>query len=131
MSKPPLWTFAGYVTEAGRRVVQEWFNSLPEEQYEDLQDTLNYLTDTENWKRPEFDKVAKPLHEIRNNDTRIYGVFHPTVRRCFLFLHGVTAKKKSHDKKGQDVALARLALLRQGKASSYEFVIEGRPAQSN
>jgi hypothetical protein len=131
MSKPPLWTFAGYITEAGGRILQEWYDTLPENQYEDFQDQLNYLADTEVWKRPEFDKVAPPLHEIRINETRVYGVFHPGRRRCFLFLHGVTAKKKKHDKKGQDVALAHLALLKQGKARTHEFVIEGRPTQSN
>ena len=29
MGKPLLWTFAGYVTEAGGRIVQEWYDSLP------------------------------------------------------------------------------------------------------
>jgi hypothetical protein len=135
MSRPPLWTFAGYVTEAGRRIVQEWYDSLPEEEYEELLDTLNYLADIEIWKRPEFDKVAKPLHEIRskanvaNHEIRVYGIFHPTIRRCFIFLHGVTAKKQDHDKNGQDVALARLRLLNQRKASTHEFVIESRSTQ--
>jgi hypothetical protein len=134
MGKLPLWTFAGYVSEAGNRIVQEWYDSLPIEEYDELQDLLNYMASAETWTRPEFDKISSPLHEVRvkanlaNHEVRLYGIFNPNVRRQFLFLHGVTAKKKDHDKKGQDVALGRLTLLKQGKASSHGFVIESRPA---
>ena len=132
MGKLPLWTFAGYITEAGSRIVQEWYDSLPIEEYEELQDLLNYMASAEKWTRPDFDKVTSPLHEIRvkaniaNHEIRVYGVFNREVRRQFLFLHGVTAKKKDRDKKGQDIALARLALLKQRKASTNEFVVESR-----
>ncbi len=114
MSKPSLWSFSGYVTEAGRRPVQDWYDGLPEEEYEELQDTLNYLADIPIWKRPEFDKVMPPLHEIQGKGisvkscgTRIYGVFDPGVRRRFVMLNGEEAKKKSHDMSGQRLALSR------------------------
>jgi hypothetical protein len=119
MSKPPLWTFAGYIREAGRRTVQEWYDSLPLEEFEELQDLLNYLAETEKWTRPEFDKVTKPLHEVRvkasvaNHEVRVYGYFDPEVRRRFVFLHGVTAKKKDRDKKGQEVARLRCLPMRE------------------
>jgi hypothetical protein len=137
MGKPTLWTFAGYVTEAGRHIVQEWYDSLPIEEYEELQDLLNHMASAEKWTRPEFDKVTSPLHEVRvkaniaNHEVRVYGVFNPDVRHQFLFLLGVTAKKKDKDKQGQDKALARLALLKQRKASTHEFVIESRSAGSD
>ncbi len=132
MNKLPLWTFAGYITEAGRHIVQDWYDSLPIEEYEELQDQLNYMANAEIWTRPEFDKVTNPLHEVRvkanlaNHQIRVYGVFDKTIRRRFIFLHGVTAKKKDRDRKGQEVAFTRLGLLRQGKASTHEFVVESR-----
>jgi hypothetical protein len=128
----PIWTFAAYVTEAGGQIVQEWYDSLPLDDYESLQDLLNYMASAERWGRPEFDRVTPPLHEIRekanvlNHEIRIYGVFNPTVRRQFIFLHGVTAKKKDRDKKAQDVALTRLSILERRKGSIHEFAIEGR-----
>jgi hypothetical protein len=132
MSKPQLWTFAGYISEAGGRIVQDWYDKLPIEEHEELQDLLNYMADVESWTRPEFDKVTPPLHEVRakaslaNHQVRIYGVFDTNTRHRFIFLHGVTAKKKDRDKKGQAVALKRLSLLKLKKASTHEFVIESR-----
>src|ERR1700684_3539780 len=98
MSKPPLWTFAGYVTEAGGRVVQGWYDALGDVEREELQDTCNYLADIENWRRPEFDKVTVSLHKIRskanqtNHEIRVYGVFDSVVRRRFIMLHAIEAK---------------------------------------
>jgi hypothetical protein len=43
MDKPLLCSFAGYVSEAGGRVVQEWYDSLPEVERDEIKDTLNYL----------------------------------------------------------------------------------------
>src|ERR1700742_1624304 len=111
MGKLPLWTFAGYISEAGGRIVQDWYDRLPIEEYEELQNLLNYMADVDTWTRPGFDKVTPPLHEVRvkagaaNHQVRLYGVFDAQVRRRFIFLHGVTAKKKDHDQKGQKVAL--------------------------
>lgn len=137
MEKLTLWTFAGYVTESGRRVVQEWYDGLPVEEYEELQDVLNYLAVLENWRRPEFDKVKSPLHEIRskanqaNHCIRVYGIFDRKVRRRFVMLYGNEAKKVSMDKNGQKTALDRLSLLDQGRASTHEFVIENESAQQS
>lgn len=128
MSKP-LWTFAGYTSEAGGYIVQEWYDGLPEEEHDELQDVLNYLSITEEWKRPRFDKVHPPLHEIRSKAAiakhviRVYGVFSQDVRRQFVLLFGNEAKKVGYDKKGQNVALSRLSLIKQGKSSTHEFSI--------
>jgi hypothetical protein len=125
----PLWTFAGYVTEAGGRVVQEWYDGLPEEEHDELQDTLLYLLVTKDWRRPKFDKVTHPLHEIRskanqrNHEIRVYGAFSSEVRKQFTLLYGNEAKKRSADHAGQEVSLKRLSLLNQGKASTHEFDI--------
>jgi hypothetical protein len=137
MEKRTLWTFSGFVTEGGRRTVQEWYDGLPGEEYEELQDVLNYLSVLENWKRPEFDKVQSPLHEIRskanqaNHCIRVYGVFDRKIRHRFIMLYGNEAKKVSKDKNGQRIALDRLSLLNQGRATTHEFVIESDSAQQS
>lgn len=100
--------------------------------YEELHDLLNYMASAEKWSRPEFDRVTAPLSEVRaksnllNHEIRAYGVFNPKVRRQFILLHGVTAKKKDRDRKAQEVALIRLSLLEREKGSIHEFAVEGR-----
>jgi len=132
MSKPPPATFEGYVTEAGGKIVQSWFDSLPIEEYEALQDRFNTLSSTPitEWKRPQVDKVHPPLVEVRakanraNHEIRVYGAFDDKVRGRFILLNGNEAKQKSYDKDGQDLALKRLSLLKAGKASTHEFAFE-------
>ena len=125
----PIWSFSAYVSEAGGRLVQDWYDSLSDEEHDELQDTLNFLAYTPDWRRPHFDKVTQPLHEIRskaheaNHEIRVYGIFDPNVRRRFLMLNGTTAKKKDVDRKGQDVALNRLSLVTQRKAGTHEFSV--------
>lgn len=139
MGKRLLSLFAGYVSAAGGQLVQDWYDKLPETAREELQDTLNYLASTPpwQWKRPEFDKVESPLHEIRCKDSeanhwiRIYGVFDKNVRGRFIFLYGNQEKKVNNDKNGKKIALDRFALLEQGKATTHEFVIETRIAPEN
>lgn len=132
MATPPPCSFAGYVSEAGTRLIQEWYDGLPEEEREELQDTLNYLSNipVTSWKRPEFDKVAAPLHEVRckankkNHIIRVYGVFDSKVRGRFVFLAVNVSKKTKKDADTQALALKRWSLVNQGKASTHEFVIE-------
>jgi hypothetical protein len=137
MKRLTLWTFAGFVTESGRKIVQEWYDGLPTEEYEELQDVLNYLAELENWKRPEFDKVQSPLHEIRckanraNRCIRVYGVINPNVRRQFIMLHGNESKKVGNDKHGQKIALDHLSLLHQRRVSTHEFIVEREPAKQS
>ncbi|HEY1903607.1 MAG TPA: hypothetical protein VGG56_14330 [Terracidiphilus sp.] len=136
MDKPTVCMFAGYVSEAGGRLIQDWYDGLPEEERDEVKDTLNYLASLPpaQWRRPEFDKLDPPLHEIgckanaKNHWIRIYGVFDKNQRGRFIFLYGNGGKKVKNDKPGKRNALARLSLLEQGKARTHEFVIEKRPA---
>jgi phage-related protein len=129
MTTPSLCTFAGYVSEAGGKLVQDWYESLPREEHEELLDILNYLSNMPmtSWRRPEFDKVTPPLHEIRckankkNHIIRVYGVFDAKVRGRFVMLHGNECKKTGNDQAGQDLALQRYSLLKQGRATTHEF----------
>lgn len=130
MGKPPLCTFAGYVTEAGSEIVQEWYRGLPEEEHDEILDTINYLSElpVTSWKRPQFDKVQGDLREIRckanvaNHEIRIYGVFDPDVRGRFIMLAFNECKKKDKDKQTQDLALKRWSLVKQKKASTHGFI---------
>lgn len=129
---PPPCTFVGYVSEAGGQLVQNWYDSLPADERDELLDTVNHLTSlpVTSWKRPQFDKVDTPLCEIRckankaNHEIRVYGAFDPEVRGQFILLYGNETKKKDKDKAGQDTASKRLGLIRRGKASTHGFVFE-------
>ncbi|MFC5864265.1 type II toxin-antitoxin system RelE/ParE family toxin [Acidicapsa dinghuensis] len=139
MNGHTLCTFAGFVSEAGGRLVQEWYDDLPEEEKEEIQDTLNYLASIPpaQWKRPEFDKLDKGLHEIgcrvcaKNHWIRIYGIFDPQRRGRFIFLYGNAEKKVKNDTRGKNKSLERASLLKQGKASTHEFVIEAGVTEEN
>jgi hypothetical protein len=129
---PPPCSFAGYVSEAGGQLVQDWYESLPAEEHDEIHDTVNHLASipVTSWRRPEFDKVDAPLYEIRckankaNHEIRIYGVFDPKIRGRFVFLYGNEAKKKDEDKVGKAVASKRWGLVQNGKASIHEFEFE-------
>jgi hypothetical protein len=133
MNRPPPVTFVGFVSEAGGKLVQDWFDALSIEDRDEIRDTVNYLVATPitEWKRPEVDKVNHPLVEIRckgqaGNAIRIYGAFSQDVRARFVILNATTNKKKSHDKEAQELAKKRLKSIKSGKASIHEFSFEER-----
>jgi hypothetical protein len=139
MTAPPPATFVGYVSQAGGALVQNWYDSLPEVEVDEIVDTVNHLRSlpVTEWRRPEFDKVTSPLVEIRckANKTkhviRIYGVFDEQVRAKLILLSANECKKTDSDKPTQDLALERLALLRSGKASTHEFYFEKRTTRTD
>lgn len=132
MTAPPPATFVGYRSPAGKNLVQEWYDSLVQADRDEILDTFNYLASTPvtGWKRPEFDKVAYPLAEVRckssttNHEIRLYGVFDDKVRARFVLLNGTEAKKRSTDQASQNLAIQRNDLLKAGKASTHEFKFE-------
>jgi hypothetical protein len=138
MDKPPtLSSFAGYVSEANGKIIQEWYDGLPYVDKDEIKDTLNYLASIppSQWRRPEFDKLDAPLHEIgcksRDHWIRIYGAFDKRQRGRFIFLYGNAEKKKKNDAPGKRKALDRWSLLEQRKASTHEFVIERRASSQD
>ena len=137
MSKPPPVTFAGYVSEAGGKIMQEWFDALPYDVKDEIRDTVNHLSaiPVTEWKRPQADKVRPPLIEIRGktsgHEIRIYGVFDDEVRARYILLNGNEAKKKGYDGQAQELALKRLGLIKSGKASTHEFAFEKRTTGTN
>jgi hypothetical protein len=58
----------------------------------------------------------------------MYGVFDDAIRGRIILLNGTEAKKTSKDKPGQDLALARLKLLKAEKGKTDEFYFERKSA---
>jgi hypothetical protein len=133
MKKSSLWTFEGFVTPAGNRLVDDWFhNQLSEDDRDFVRDRINYLKDIERhlWKRPGFDKLDGELNEIRkdipgNGTIRIYGYFPPGKRHCFVLLEG-RYKGKKNDKSGKRIAEDRLKQIKKGEGNTHEFDFEER-----
>jgi hypothetical protein len=116
------WTFYGYVTPAGGKDVQEWFDGLPEEAQDEARHTLVYLQQLppNQWSRPEFAPLGDDIAEIRfkvnvehqQHTYRIYGTFWPEGQRhSFTFLIGKD-KKVKNDKRGKKEAVKRLKKLK-------------------
>jgi hypothetical protein len=139
MEKPPQVQFAGYVSEAGGLLVQDWYDGLTVEERDEIKDTLNYLVSIPitDWRRPEVDKVASPIVEIRckatktNHMIRLYGVFDSNVRARFIILHATEAKKRGSDQKAQKLALKRTVAVNSRKVSTHEFSFQERTPEQD
>jgi hypothetical protein len=106
-----LWRFYGYVTPAGNREVQNWFDGLSEEEADEVKDGLRYLQllPRDLWRRPEFDQLDSDISEVRfrvsgrNIQLRLYGSFWPERQRnVYTFLLGKKQKgnERSQGKEG-------------------------------
>ena len=130
MTEDISWVFHGYVTPAGGRDVQDWFDSvLNEEERDEAKDTIGYLRilPLHLWMKPEYSQLGEGLSELRfkvnslNRIYRVYGFFWPKGRRhCYTFLLGRAKKVKNAQ---ADVAEARKRKVRveNGKAKIHEF----------
>ena len=96
------WRFRVF-KEAGVDVIEEWLTSLPPNIEERFRTYLVYMSNTQNWVRPYFDKLKgyENLYEIRVSSKiqyRLLGCFGPG-RREFTLLIGATksgaSKRKS------------------------------------
>jgi hypothetical protein len=131
------WRFGGFESTQEGRPVQVWFDSLPEEVKDEIRDLLTYLEKMTDrlWRKPEFDglKGAGGISELRpraisierngkieTETYRIYGVFGPSYKRTYTFLHG-TRKGVKNDRHGKRVARDRLQQLEKGTATVHEF----------
>jgi hypothetical protein len=123
------WAFYGYVTPAGRREVQDWFNALTDPEKDEIRDVLMYLQPLplRLWGKPEYEMLGDGLSEIRvkvgalNKTIRIYGCFWPERQRCsYTFLLG-KEKKVKNDEGGKKDARKRKGALGRGEATVHEF----------
>src|SRR6185437_11264802 len=122
MSKP-LWTFEGFVTAAGNRVVQDWYwNDIGDDDRDNIQDRVRYLENVPHhlWKEPYYENLGD-FGEIKKKTPRgalrIYGL---QKGYRFVFLHGVL-KKTTNDKQGKATASGRLQKLKQKDGSTHVF----------
>ena len=123
------WVFYGYVTPAGRREVQDWFNALTDPEKDEIRDVLAYLQPLplRLWEKPEYEMLGDGLSEIRikvsalNKTIRIYGCFWPEGDRySYTFLLG-KEKKVKNDEDGKKESRRRKGRLDRGEATVYEF----------
>lgn len=135
--EPPNWTFYGYRTAARGRVVQEWFDSLSDDERDEFKDTTGYLQHLpfDRWCYPQFTHLGDGLSEVRAETAdfwiRVYGMFFPEGKRySYTFLYGGT-KKARNDKIGKREAHERMRLLKSGKATTHEFEFERRPDRTS
>lgn len=132
------WTFLGFESPMEGHPVQSWFDALPEEEKDEIRDTLVYLekiTDRR-WPEASFDPLlgAGGISEVKIAEfrglrdgvvqritLRIYGFFGPNDhKRSYTFLHG-TDKKVRNDTKGKGVGKRRLDELFRGEATVHKF----------
>jgi hypothetical protein len=125
-----LWVFEGFVTEAGSRVVEDWYwDDIAGDDRESIRDIANYLANYKKslWVEPRFKNLGD-LGEIRKKTDhgalRVYGEFHEP-RAAFVFLNG-ELKKTTKDKQGIEKARLRSKKLKQGKGTTHGFDFEKR-----
>jgi hypothetical protein len=137
------WEFLAFQSAAEGRVVQRWFNALPEEDKYEITDLVDALQKMNNrlWPEEVFDplKGAGGISEIKIPNIkcfrdskakiityRIYGFFGPG-KRSYTFLHGAE-KDVKNDTIGKQIAKDRLDELRRGLpiglASVHKFEFE-------
>ncbi len=125
-----VWTFEAYETDAGNRIVQEWYwEEICLDDRDLIRDRIRYLKNVGRhlWKEPYFESMGE-LGEIKKRSTprgalRIYGCFREGA--VFLFLHGVL-KKARKDKKGINTSKLRLRKLQAEVGRSHEFEFKER-----
>ena len=123
------WSFFGYTTPAGNKLMQEWYDSLPVEARDEITDAISAVQASPNhlWVRPLFDQLGDGLSEFRidaamvSRKFRIYGYFGPRdERQAYTFLLGAD-KRRQHQKNEQDEAKKRMNRIERGEAKAYEF----------
>lgn len=133
-SREARWKFYGYVTPAGRRSVQDWFDhELEADDRDEIIDILVYLSKLPRhlWAVPHFKALHADVSEIRINVNklkkihRIYGCFWPDAG-SYTFLIGKN-KKVDNDRRGKQEAEKRLRQLRRKEADIHEFSFESEP----
>src|SRR5688572_18211986 len=111
MGQGVSWSFFGFVTAAGGEPVQDWYDGLSNDERDEVQDTLVYLSKlpVHLWKKPQFDHLGDGVGEFRfkanNRVFRIYCFFWPRDRRysCTLLL----GAHKTVNNPKQDISDAR------------------------
>jgi hypothetical protein len=123
------WTFHGYVTPAGGRDVQDWFDGLDQDARDEINDAIGYLRllPIAQWRRPEFAPLDGGLSEIRVKANqlrrifRMYGFFWPPKRRFVYTLLLGSDKKVQNPQHDIAEARKRLSRVQNKEASIHEF----------
>jgi hypothetical protein len=136
------WAFRGFRSRLEGHPVQAWFDSLPQDDKENIMDLLSNLMyyTSRKWPKWAFDslKGERGISEIKVPEIRcfrngkyvavtyrIYGYFGPG-EHCYAFLHG-TDKDEKNDRVGKQIAKDRFNAIQTGIADTHEFVFEEEP----
>jgi len=133
------WEFLGFESPREGRPVQDWFDGLPDEVKEEINDLIKYLRLRINsrWQRPEFDPLTGScgISELRTDEIRLergdliedatyrlYGYFGPG-DHVYTLLHG-TKKEQTNDRQGEKIACERFERIKHGEATFHIFRFE-------
>src|SRR5688572_32698251 len=124
-----VWTFYGYVTPAGGRDVQVWFDGLDEDAQDEIRDALVYLEKLPpaRWRSPLVEPLGQGLSEIRVKANvlqqiyRLYGFYWPQKRRYVYTVLSGTSKKVSNPQDDIKEARRRQSRVERGEADIYEL----------
>lgn len=132
----------GFKSDAEGCPVQFWFDVLPDEAKEEIEDLIRYLRvkTSSRWQRPSFDPLdgSCGISELRPRDVsvevngkleeityRIYGFFGPGPH-VYTFLHG-NRKGVTNDRVAKEIACRRLEAIKLKRATVHRFRFNSRP----
>lgn len=127
-----LWNFRAYVSPAGTRKFDQWYNALDPAAQAAFDTLLEFLAQRSRseWTRPDFDLLSgkhSGLGEIRFKANKVahrpLGYFGPN-RAEFTFLLGATKKGKNYDPRDAlDTAVKRMKEIKSGKGSVHVWPV--------
>jgi hypothetical protein len=124
------WTFYGFETPAGNRLIRDWIVGLPDEARYELIDILVLMKTRphDEWPAEHFKPLEDALSEIRfrgaDCNWRIYGYFGPDgYKQPYTFLVG-TEKKVSNQRDAKQLAKDRRSQIQHGAAKVHAFSFE-------
>jgi Phage derived protein Gp49-like (DUF891) len=129
-----LWMFFAFESEMGVPYLDNWIDTLDEEEKNEFTATLEGLQVLPRhlWRRPQFDLLAEPyqgLGEIRfkvnRKQYRVFGFFGPHPLQ-FTMLHAC-GKQRSNLRHDMSLAVHRKRMLENGQGRVYGFTIKRRP----
>jgi len=123
-----VWTFKVFIEDNGKNVIADWLQQLPSSAQEAIETRLRYLSVTEKWQRPAFDKLKgiDHIHEIRvkdhlaNTEYRLLGCYGPN-RKEFTLLIGTSKKGQVYDPKNCFETVARRYKTFKKKGNVYDY----------
>lgn len=129
-----LWEFWAYESERRARYLNDWTDTLNDEEFNEFIATLEGLQVLPRhlWLRPQFTMlgaqypaVGEIIFKKNRKQFRVYGFFGPKYMQ-FTILHACV-KQRPNLRHDMDMAARRKRLLEAGQGAVYEFTVKRRP----